>query len=127
MGHIADRPLYADITGTRVLEHNHPDAAYLLVGEDSELDGETARKHGIEKRDGRLHYEGFTPTARHRAEDKLKEKSVDELEAQAREQKVELPAHARKAAIIAALLDAEEERQAQQPQAPTAEAPRARR
>jgi hypothetical protein len=59
MPHIADRALYTDESRTKVLEHNHPDAAFLLVGEGGELTGDLADRHGIEAEKGRLTYPGM--------------------------------------------------------------------
>src|SRR6476646_4001282 len=63
MAHIADRSLYTDESRTKVLEHNHPDAAFLLVGAGSELRGDLAEKHGIESAKNRLTYPGMPEDA----------------------------------------------------------------
>lgn len=60
---IADRHLYTDATRTRVLEHNHPDAAFLLAGAETEVPGDLAERHELTLEKNRLTYPGMPKDA----------------------------------------------------------------
>ena len=47
MPYLSDRRLYLNADGTKVVEHDDPEAATLLVGEGGELDDAEAAKYGL--------------------------------------------------------------------------------
>ena len=79
---IADRNLYLTADRSRVVEQNDTDQRSLLVGKGSELEPSAAEQYGIEVEDGRLVVKGRDP-----AEDKQVEKSEDDKQADAPENK----------------------------------------
>ena len=68
MNLIADRRLYLTADRSRVVEEGEPEAAFLLVGEGSELESALAEQYGIVEKDGRLEL---------RAKDQPEEKSEE--------------------------------------------------
>lgn len=47
MAYTSDRRLYLNADGTKVVEHDDPEAAILLVGEGGELSDADAAKYGL--------------------------------------------------------------------------------
>jgi hypothetical protein len=57
-GIIADRRLWTDIDRTRLLEEGHPDAAFLLAAEDSEILVDQVKALDLEIVDGKVKQHG---------------------------------------------------------------------